>query len=112
LANDGNGSSGYSSKVYAKTNTVIKPDIPSNVNAEATSSSRIYLTWDTVDEATKYYIYRSTTATGTYTALTNTTNTYYANTGLSSGKTYYYKVRAYNSAGYSDYSDYDSATID
>ncbi len=66
--------------------------------ARATSSS-VKLTWSAVSGATKYEVYRATTSTGTYTKLTETASTAYTNTKLTTGKTYYYKVRAYRVVG-------------
>ncbi|MFT3952204.1 MAG: leucine-rich repeat domain-containing protein [Oscillospiraceae bacterium] len=60
-----------------------------------------------------YVIYRATAKTGTYTKIKTTTATSYTNTGLTKGKTYYYKVRSYKTVGgvqyYSSYSSVKSA---
>ena len=64
------------------------------------SNAQITLNWDTVSNATGYKIKRSTTNGGPYTTLTPTaTGTSYADTGLTNGTTYYYRVYALNSAG-------------
>lgn len=57
--------------------------------------------WTGVSGGTKYQIYRATGATGTYSLVHTVTSTdrSWANTGLTAGKTYYYKVRAYHLEG-------------
>jgi len=93
----------------------IKPGTPtdfyvySSVSPYVTSSS-IKMDWDAVTGATGYYVYRSSSAYGTYTKVGNSTSTSYTDTGLSAGTTYYYKVSAYNSAGESSLSAYDYST--
>ncbi|MCD7840157.1 MAG: fibronectin type III domain-containing protein [Erysipelotrichaceae bacterium] len=71
-------------------------------------SSELKLSWDKINGATGYEIYRSTSENGTYTKIATTTSTSYSDKSLTSGKTYYYKVRAYktvnNTKAYSDYS--------
>jgi uncharacterized repeat protein (TIGR02543 family) len=72
------------------------PGVPGNVSATAESSTSIRITWTGVSGAVKYTIYRSESAYGTYTPVSSTVTTspYINNTGLSSSKTYYYKVSA------------------
>ena len=61
---------------------------------KATSSAgKPKLTWNKVDGATKYYIYRSTDGKN-YKQYTSTTKTSYTNTSTTIGTTYYYKVKA------------------
>jgi hypothetical protein len=59
------------------------------------------IAWTGVTGAGKYEIYRSTTATGTYTLVYTAPSTArsYINTGLANGSTYYYKVRACHPEG-------------
>ncbi|MDR1326474.1 MAG: fibronectin type III domain-containing protein [Treponema sp.] len=84
---------------------------PAGLSATAGSDNSITLSWGAVSGANYYYIYRSTTEPGTYNQVTYTSGTSYTNTGLSSGITYYYKVRAYSSYySYGDYSSPVSAT--
>jgi len=65
------------------------------------SSTSIKVSWTGVSGATRYQIYRATSATGTYTYQYTTSSTArsWVNTGLTAGKTYYYKVRAYHLEG-------------
>jgi len=85
------------------------PSTPNNVTATANLTSTIIVSWSPVAGATGYRVYRSTTATGTYTQVGISTTTSYINTGLSANTTYYYKVAASNNAGISSQSDYASA---
>lgn len=85
------------------------PGTPSLTAASASYTS-IKLSWAAVPGSGGYQIYRSTTATGTYALVTTTTSatTSYTNSGLVTGKTYYYKIRAFHTEGttkvYSAYS--------
>jgi fibronectin type 3 domain-containing protein len=92
---------------YASRTTA--PDTPTGVTATA-SSFNITVSWSSVSGATSYYLYRSTSASGTYTRVATPSTTSYTNTGLSAGTTYYYKVSAYNGSGESAESSYTSAT--
>jgi len=88
------------------------PTAPSGLAAISLSSSLIRLTWsDNSNNETCFKIERKTGATGTYTqiATAGPNVTSYSNSGLSASTTYYYRVRAYNSAGDSSYSNIVSA---
>ena len=87
-----------------------KPNTPSGLSASASSSS-ISLSWNSVSGAESYKIYRSTSVSGSYTFIKSTSSTYYSDSSVSSGVTYYYKVSAVNSAGESSQSSYVSAKI-
>lgn len=80
---------------YSASKTVTP--IPSTPVAKAASASytSIKVSWPAVPGATGYKVSRATSSTGSYTALPATANLYYTNTGLTTGKTYYYKVVAY-----------------
>ena len=53
------------------------------------------ITWDKIDGAQKYYIYRATSKSGEYTHVkTTVTASSFTDTDVTSGKTYYYKVMA------------------
>ena len=71
------------------------PPTPS-VTAVSGSYTSAKLSWKAISGATAYQIYRATSATGAYSYLKTTTSTSYTNTSLTTGKTYYYKVRAYH----------------
>jgi hypothetical protein len=88
-----------------------KPSIPTGVSAsDGTSSSYVTVKWNSVSGATKYDITRCT-STSVYscnaTAKGKTGTSYNATSGTV-GTTYYYRVRACNSAGCSDWSNYDT----
>lgn len=88
----------------ASTYALSTPSAPTGLTATAMSSSQINLSWNTVGEASQYYIYRSNSSSGVYTYLGSSSTTSYTNTGISATTSYYYKVQAINSVGSSDYS--------
>lgn len=60
-----------------------------------TSSTSITASWEAVPDADGYELWRGTQKFGAYTLVTDTAATGYTDTGLTTGKTYYYKVLAY-----------------
>ena len=62
---------------------------------EVESMTSIRVSYPVVPGATGYHIYSATSKDGTYKKLATTTDTSYVHTGLTPGKTYYYKVNAY-----------------
>ncbi len=88
---------------------------PSNLNATALDTDRIKLTWtDNAVNESNFTVQRSGTSnTGPWTTLTSSlgANTQsYTATGLSAGKKYWFRVRAYNSLDTSEWSNVDNAT--
>lgn len=71
------------------------PAGPASVSAFSGGFDRINLSWTSASGASGYTIYRSTSASGTFSIVGNTTSTSFQNIGLKSGTTYYYKVRSY-----------------
>ena len=65
----------------------------------AAASGLPHLTWDAVEGAEKYEIWRAASKTGTYTRMWTTTSTAYTNTTAKAGSTYWYKVRAVDADG-------------
>ena len=64
------------------------------------AQGRPTLTWNAVSGAAKYEVYRARSKDGTYTKYSTTTGTAYTNSSyLTSGATYYYKVRALGANG-------------
>ncbi|MBE0427175.1 MAG: S8 family serine peptidase [Nitrospirae bacterium] len=91
----------------------IAPPAPSDLIAAAVTSSQINLLWvdSSVNEA-GFKIERKTGVEGTYTEIATTGEnvTFYSDTGLTANTTYYYRVKAYNAAGDSRYSNEAGAT--
>lgn len=105
------GDSGYSSQASATTLST-PPAAPTGLTATANSSTQISLAWADVSNETGYKIERKTGAGGTYAqiATVGAGVTTYANTGLTAATAYFYRVRATNAVGDSDYSAETSAT--
>ena len=81
--------------------------------ANRASDGKPRLTWDAVDSAVKYQIFRSTTKNGTYTRIYTQKGTTYTNTKAVAGTTYYYKVKAVDAEGnVSDFSNRVSRMCD
>ena len=89
-------------------------------SATALTNNRIKLTWNSLNVygPEKVLIYRSTSKTGTYSKIKTLTgdsilNNTYTDSGLTAGKTYYYKVRIAMKYGtghkYTPYSEIKSA---
>lgn len=97
--------SGYTAEAVSK---LQRPEITAKVK----NSARILVSWSKIPHAEKYYVYRSTSKSGTYTKIATVSGTCYSNYIASPGATYYYKVRA-AASGYttSSYSYYRSAKI-
>lgn len=73
----------------------------SGLKNEDSTSSSIKISWNKGKNVSGYEIRRSSKKSGTYSTIktiTNSSTTSYTNTKLSSGKTYYYKVRAYKTS--------------
>ena len=89
------------SKVKSSANSVFSTPVAGichcakpTVKVAATSAGKPRLTWNAVAGASKYYIYRSTEANGTFEYLYTTSNLFYTNSSAKAGTTYYYKVKA------------------
>ncbi|MBR2294933.1 MAG: fibronectin type III domain-containing protein [Clostridiales bacterium] len=89
--------------------TVIKGGFgnPTGVKITAVTSDSVTLSWGAVEGASGYEVWRSTSSGGKYVCIADTTSTSKVSTNLSSGKDYYYKVRAYRTVnGVKQYSGY------
>ena len=90
----------------------VAPAIPAMIASPASYNSN-RVSWGSVSGADGYEVYRSTTKSGTYSRIITTSATSCLHTGLTTGKTYYYKVRSFTNAGnvnvYSDFSVIQSA---
>ncbi|UEL49181.1 leucine-rich repeat protein [Terrisporobacter hibernicus] len=93
----------------------IVPKTITKISQTYSSANRIELSWNKISGVSGYRIYRSTSKNGAYTnvgAVKGSGTTSYINSGLSSGKIYYYKVRAYKTVGKTNYySNYSSSLI-
>nr|WP_243167826.1 leucine-rich repeat protein [Anaerocolumna cellulosilytica] len=90
-------------KVYGSFSAVVNvkpiPSAPSNVKLAKTGAGKINFTWSKVNGAFGYEIYRTSSKNSPYKRVKDTTSYHYINYGLTKGKTYYYKVRAYKMVG-------------
>ena len=107
---NGAADSAYSA-IVSRTCDLARPVV---TTSNVASSGKIKLSWDAIDGAAKYQVYRATSKNGEYTSVKTTTGTSYTNTSAVAGKTYYYKVVAVhsNSAANSAYSEIKSRTCD
>ena len=87
----------------AKAEAERKAKLPGKVSLKVKSGKRkAVLSWKKTSKAKGYVVYRSTKKNGTYKkirTLKNAKTLKYTNTKLKKGRTYYYKVCAYNSTG-------------
>ena len=77
--------------------TTPRPAAPTVKATNVASSGKIKLTWNKVNGAVKYNVYRSTAKNGTYSIVKTATGTSYTNTNAKAGTNYYYYVTAVNS---------------
>jgi len=89
---------------------------PENVKASGYNYSKIRISWDVMDNADGYIVYRASSENGTYKKVYTTDNvkkTWYINTNRKTGQTWWYKVRGYQIVDgkkvFSKYSKPDSA---
>lgn len=108
-------------------------DAVANVSAKSTDFKKITLSWspllieaeggfqeetagnaentETKYETVSYMVYRSLSKSGKYTHIKTVDSNRYTDTGMTPGKTYYYKVRAVSSKGKHAYSPVASASV-
>ncbi len=88
-----------SSKTYGVYSKVISakpvPATPASPAATSSSYNSIKISWSSVSGASGYRVYRATSSTGTYKLVKTTSSKSYTDTELTTGKNYYYKIRAY-----------------
>jgi Domain of unknown function (DUF1929)/Glyoxal oxidase N-terminus/Fibronectin type III domain/Galactose oxidase, central domain len=112
-AYNGSGPSNSSNQASATTLAPPQPPAaPTDLNTAVVSSSQINLTWsDNASNETGYQIERSPDGTSfTEISTVGANVTTYADTGLSASTQHWYRVRAYNGAGLSNYSNSASGT--
>ena len=86
------------------------PDIPTNLSIYSAGETFQLIQWDYSFGITSYQLYRNDSPSGSYAKIYDGSSTIFLNDGLTGGSTYYYKVRATNSAGSSGLSDYVAGT--
>jgi len=86
------------------------PFAPDGLVATSTSTFSIQISWNSVEGATSYKIYRSLSADGSFLEIAAIAAISYSDNGLSSGTAYFYKIKAVNSAGESEFSFSATAT--
>ena len=89
-------------------NVVAAPVAPSVLNSTPISNSQINISWtDNSNNEDGFKIERKTTSSGTYSEIAQVGPNIatYNNTGLTGGTQYCYRVRSYNTAGNSAYSN-------
>jgi fibronectin type 3 domain-containing protein len=69
------------------------PATPQNISALVLSESSVSLSWDSVEGAVSYTVYRSQTENSGFTGIGTSSTASYTDTGLGASTTYYYKVR-------------------
>ena len=95
---------GTTKKIHA---TLAKPGVTFAIDEV---SGKPVLTWEAVEGAVQYKVYRSTSAKKSYKAIATVTDTEYVATSASVGKGYYYKVIAIGETAESAYSSYKKLT--
>ena len=114
-AYNGNGTSAYTTGVSVSTTSAVS-GTPTGLTATAASGTRINLAWtDNSNNESGFRIERAPDvngAPGAFALIASVTAnvTSYGNTGLPNGTRYWYRVRAYNAAGTSAYSNIANAT--
>ncbi|MFH1654145.1 MAG: hypothetical protein ABIE74_08830, partial [Pseudomonadota bacterium] len=104
---------GAKSPVANRSITVVAiPSIPNRPSATATGSTSVSVSWSSVSGASEYKLYRASSAYGNYSEIYRGSSRSYSDSQppLYPNTTYYYMVKAGNSAGWSDYSSYQSVT--
>ena len=95
---------------YYKTIYVYDPDMapaerdtPQNLKVKKFTPKKLSVSWDPVYGAKEYTVFRSKTGKdGTFKKIKTTSKTSFTDKGLTSGKTYYYKVKALTQDGLSN----------
>ncbi len=117
LSYAGQGSSTLNSAYSAVVSRAATSPAPATVKAARTTSGTATITWSKSLGATGYEVYMATSKSGTYTKIASVKSSTlsYKKTGLTAGKTYYFKVCSYVTSGgknvYSPYSTVKSVKV-
>ncbi|MEW6103671.1 MAG: T9SS type A sorting domain-containing protein [bacterium] len=104
------GTSSYSN-IASATTFDIPPIAPSNLQATATGSSTIDLSWNDNSSNELWFVIEMGSTITAFVLIGTTTQSTYTSTGLLASTTYYYRVCSYNlTGGQSGYSNIASAT--
>ena len=102
-------------KVYSADSSVVSatpiPSVPTGLKAVSAGYNSAKVTWTAVAGASGYEVYRKLWSSGTFALVSTQSGTSLTNTGLSTNKTYYYKVRAYRLVGTTKVYSKDSAIV-
>lgn len=72
------------------------------------STDRVYITWDNVDNAERYYVYRTASPDGNYKEIGKTAQTDFIDETVEPNIKYYYRVKAWSGKlGFSNFSSTD-----
>lgn len=85
--------------IHASAAVANKLDTPVVTASNSPASGKISLSWNAVNGASSYKIYRATSKSGPFTRVRTTSNTTYTNTSVIAGSAYYYYVVAVGSNG-------------
>ena len=89
---------------------VIRGRMITAISSVTPMSNALKITWEALDGIENYNLYRSTSASGNYSYLASVKGLSYTDTGVSSGTTYFYKVRPYKKIdGKVSYGEYSPA---
>ncbi len=97
-------SSFHSQYPMASSDYVYNLPLTPTLKSISNTTSGVTVTWEAVDGATSYKVYRKVSGSSSWSLVGTSTTTSYTSTGVESGKTYTFTVRAVNSSGTSGYS--------
>ncbi len=107
------GDSPYSNEAKVVLSGLTLPAAPQDLSALGTSSTSVSLRWSDNSTNEEGFKVERMTEGGSFieigTAPVN--STHFADSGLTTGTTYYYRVRAYNATGYSSYSNEEKVKL-
>lgn len=100
--------SGYYFSDFSPVKSSVVLNQPEFVQVQASSATGVKLSWNPVDSATGYMVYRRSDVPGPYEAIASVRGTTFNNINLTPGAVYHYRVKAYVTIGsvnhYGDYS--------